>query len=295
MFRDKTVYSSSKHRSKTHFSNPRFLQSVPHFSPTRCSCLAAFIRLSLTNLFLVAASCPASCRTFTAESNITTLQTVIHTPLVKTDRVVHAMCPSQNLLSLSCRQLPVGCHFSHKMTPEKPKRELWVGHGLEPRPQFHVNEICGGKLKKHDILAPSSLRPSTLRPSTLRVPTLRAPTLRAFTLRSPFTRHTLRGPSEVGNRFFWRENPFFRRGRFQNRFFFGCVPSHAKKTTDTRQKTDSQSMDLPKNNMITTKREIQLETRRRNKIRRLRTDGMETNCIEILKPPSDGLKNIVKI
>ena len=54
-------------------------------------------------------------------------------------------------------------------------------------------------------------------------------------------------------------------------------------------------MDLPKNNMITTKREIQLETRRRNKIRRLRTDGMETNCIEILKPPSDGLKNIVKI
>ena len=202
MFRDKTVYSSSKHRSKTHFSNPRFLQSVPHFSPTRCSCLAAFIRLSLTNLFLVAASCPASCRTFTAESNITTLQTVIHTPLVKTDRVVHAMCPSQNLLSLSCRQLPVGCHFSHKMTPEKPKRELWVGHGLEPRPQFHVNEICGGKLKKPDILAPSSLRPSTLRPFTLRVPTLRAPTLRAFTLRSPFTRHTLRGPSEVGNRFF---------------------------------------------------------------------------------------------
>ena len=26
---------------------------------------------------------------------------------------------------------------SHKMTPEKPKRTLWVGHGLEPRPQFH--------------------------------------------------------------------------------------------------------------------------------------------------------------
>ena len=164
MFRDKTVYSSSKHRSKTHFSNPRFLQSVPHFSPTRCSCLAAFIRLSLTNLFLVAASCPASCRTFTAESNITTLQTVIHTPLVKTDRVVHAMCPSQNLLSLSCRQLPVGCHFSHKMTPEKPKRELWVGHGLEPRPQFHVNEICGGKLKKTRFWPPPPFGPPPFGP-----------------------------------------------------------------------------------------------------------------------------------
>ena len=24
-----------------------------------------------------------------------------------------------------------------KMTPEKPKRAFWVGHGLEPRPQFH--------------------------------------------------------------------------------------------------------------------------------------------------------------
>ena len=194
MFRDKTVYSSSKHRSKTHFSNPRFLQSVPHFSPTRCSCLAAFIRLSLTNLFLVAASCPASCRTFTAESNITTLQTVIHTPLVKTDRVVHAMCPSQNLLSLSCRQLPVGCHFSHKMTPEKPKRELWVGHGLEPRPQFHVNEICGGKLKKtrhFGPLLPSALHPSGLHPSK----PVRAP-------------HSSRPPN-VGNRFWSVGNRFF--------------------------------------------------------------------------------------
>ena len=198
MFRDKTVYSSSKHRSKTHFSNPRFLQSVPHFSPTRCSCLAAFIRLSLTNLFLVAASCPASCRTFTAESNITTLQTVIHTPLVKTDRVVHAMCPSQNLLSLSCRQLPVGCHFSHKMTPEKPKRELWVGHGLEPRPQFHVNEICGGKLKKtrhFGPLLPSALHPSGLHPSK----PVRAP-------------HSSR-PPKVGNRFWSVGNRFFFFGR----------------------------------------------------------------------------------
>ena len=26
---------------------------------------------------------------------------------------------------------------SHKMTPEKPKRALWVDHGLKPRPQFH--------------------------------------------------------------------------------------------------------------------------------------------------------------
>ena len=25
----------------------------------------------------------------------------------------------------------------HKMTREKPKRALWVGHGLEPRPQFN--------------------------------------------------------------------------------------------------------------------------------------------------------------
>ena len=54
-------------------------------------------------------------------------------------------------------------------------------------------------------------------------------------------------------------------------------------------------MDLPKGNMITSKREIQLETHRRKNICRLRTDGTETNCVEILKSPSDVVKNIVNI
>ena len=46
------------------------------------------------------------------------------------------------------------------MTPGEPKWALWVGHGLEPRPQFHEkdprerrkNEICDGRGKKSEIL-----------------------------------------------------------------------------------------------------------------------------------------------
>ena len=36
----------------------------------------------------------------------------------------------------ACQQTCVPPGF-HKMTPEKPKRPLWVGHDLQPRPQFH--------------------------------------------------------------------------------------------------------------------------------------------------------------
>ena len=52
-------------------------------------------------------------------------------------------------------------------------------------------------------------------------------------------------------------------------------------------------MDEPKGSTITSKRMSQLDTRRRNTIRPVRTDGTETNCVEILKSPSDGPKNIV--
>ena len=59
---------------------------------------------------------------------------------------------------------------SHKMTPEKPKRKLWVGHGLEPRPQFHEEtserertKFAAEKGKKPDILGSPPLRPPTLR------------------------------------------------------------------------------------------------------------------------------------
>ena len=89
------------------------------------------------------------------------------------------------------------------------------------------------KTEKPDILASSSLRPSTLR---------------AFTLRSPFARHTLRGPLTSETVFgawetvffFWggRENPCFRWGRCQNRFFFfwRSVLSHAKNKGYTPQR-----------------------------------------------------------
>ena len=40
---------------------------------------------------------------------------------------------------------------------------------------------------------------------------------------------------------------------------------------------------------------IQRDTRRRITFRRLRTDGTETSCFEILRSPSDGLKNIVNV
>ena len=49
-----------------------------------------------------------------------------------------------------------GRQGSHTMTPEKPKRALWVVHGLESRPQFHEktprerqekNEHCGSREK----------------------------------------------------------------------------------------------------------------------------------------------------
>ena len=33
--------------------------------------------------------------------------------------------------------LPPGRRGLHKMTPEKPKRAIWVVHGLKPRPQVH--------------------------------------------------------------------------------------------------------------------------------------------------------------
>ena len=57
---------------------------------------------------------------------------------------------------------PSGRRGSHKITPEKPKRALWVGHGLEPRPQFHEktprdgrkNDICGARgQEKSEILS----------------------------------------------------------------------------------------------------------------------------------------------
>ena len=56
-----------------------------------------------------------------------------------------------------------------------------------------------------------------------------------------------------------------------------------------------QSMDRPNGNMITTKREIQIETHGRRYVSLRRTDGTETIHTEILKLPSDGLKNIVHI
>ena len=54
---------------------------------------------------------------------------------------------------------PAGRQGSHRMTTQKPKRALWVGHGLEPRPQFQIkrhperereekNEICDGRGEK---------------------------------------------------------------------------------------------------------------------------------------------------
>ena len=49
-----------------------------------------------------------------------------------------------------------------------------------------------------------------------------------------------------------------------------------------------ESTDLPKCSMVTSKREIQLQTQRRMIFLRLRTDGTETNYTETLKPPSDG-------
>ena len=54
-------------------------------------------------------------------------------------------------------------------------------------------------------------------------------------------------------------------------------------------------MDLPKINRITSNRETQLETQGRNNIRLVQQDGTGTSYTEILKPPSDGLKNIVNI
>ena len=65
-----------------------------------------------------------------------------------------------------------GRQGSHTMTPEKPKRALWVVHGLESRPQFHEktprerqekNEHCGSREKtKSEILGPPTLRGPTL-------------------------------------------------------------------------------------------------------------------------------------
>ena len=47
------------------------------------------------------------------------------------------------------------------MTPEKPKRSLWVVHVLEPRPQFHVKKRKNQERKKkremlglHQVRAP---------------------------------------------------------------------------------------------------------------------------------------------
>ena len=54
-----------------------------------------------------------------------------------------------------------------------------------------------------------------------------------------------------------------------------------------------QSMDGPKSSTSTSKRMSQRDTRRRNSIRLLRTDGTETNYPANLKTPSDGPKNIV--
>ena len=42
-------------------------------------------------------------------------------------------------------QRPASRRGSHKMTPEKPKRTLWVLHGLDPRPQFHEKTLQEGK------------------------------------------------------------------------------------------------------------------------------------------------------
>ena len=90
------------------------------------------------------------------------------------------------------------------MTLEKPKREHWVGYGLEPRPQFHEEtprerkkEICGGKLKKARHFGPSSLRaPHLSKP--VRAPPFEAP------LRSEYV---VLGVGILF--FFWLENPFF--------------------------------------------------------------------------------------
>ena len=54
-----------------------------------------------------------------------------------------------------------------------------------------------------------------------------------------------------------------------------------------------QSMDGPKSSTSTSKRMSQRDTRRRNNIRLLRTDGTETNYPANLKTPSDGPENIV--
>ena len=54
-------------------------------------------------------------------------------------------------------------------------------------------------------------------------------------------------------------------------------------------------MDGPNSSTITSKRMSQCDTQRRKTICRFRVDGRETICKEVLKSPSDGLKNIVNI
>ena len=71
----------------------------------------------------------------------------------------------------------------HRMTPEKPKRALWVVHGLESRPHFH-EKTTRGKQKARNF-GPSPIgSPRFLGgPHPSAPPPLGAPTLR--TLRAP--------------------------------------------------------------------------------------------------------------
>ena len=96
----------------------------------------------------------------------------------------------------------VGWRSSHKMTQDKPKRALWVGHRLGPRARFHEkdpterrkNEICDGRGKKSlKFWAPHPPRPHPPRP-TLSAATLRAPTVRAPPSSPPPSRHPPSGP-----------------------------------------------------------------------------------------------------
>ena len=119
---------------------------------------------------------------------------------------------------------------SHRMTPEKPRRALWEGHGLETRPQFH-EETQREKKERHlrrkrgktrEVLGPPPfgaptpwcLHPSSTHPSC--PPTLRAHTFSGFGASHPSRSH-----------FFWVWGlppfsvPLF--FAFGPSFFFSCV------------------------------------------------------------------------
>ena len=87
-----------------------------------------------------------------------------------------ALSSLSGVLSWNCGR---DSRTSHKMTPEKPKRTLWVVHGLEPRPQFH--EKTPQRDEKTTFAAEKGQKarnvglPTRWAPHTPFSPTLRAP------------------------------------------------------------------------------------------------------------------------